>query len=275
MNLKIAIPLSSLLMVACDDERTAQQYAQDCESVLGPFPDFKYEDAIEIPMTKNGVPLTHESDNPNDCDHPFAFNGACETGNRLGRHYGLHPDGTEDTDVVFITFFRGFGMGVIGHRLSTGQTCFMEIDELGDPKSARIPKPNDDDYNDYWTPPSTLAEEFNCVNCHMASPFLHTPALDQIRDPDDSSELLLPMTGLAPYTLVGEEWQKPHSTDIENSCTSCHRPQCTDHFQNYPLDELMMPPPFQNASDFDHSTISSADRQEIRDWCQTLGLDQF
>ena len=71
MNLKIAIPLSSLLMVACDDERTAQQYAQDCESVLGPFPDFKYEDAIEIPMTKNGVPLTHESDNPNDCDHPL------------------------------------------------------------------------------------------------------------------------------------------------------------------------------------------------------------
>ena len=179
--------------------------------------------------------MTHESDNPNDCDHPFAFNGACETGNRLGRHYGLHTDGTEDTDVVFITFFRGFGMGVIGHRLSTGQTCFMEIDELGDPNSVQIPKPSDKDYNDYWTPPSSLAEEFNCVNCHMASPFLHTPALDQIKDPDDSTELLLPLTGMAPYTLVGEEWQKPHSTDIENSCTSCHRPQCLITFRTIRL----------------------------------------
>jgi hypothetical protein len=33
-----------------------------------------------------------------------------------------------------------------------------------------------------------------------------------------------------------------------------------------------MPPPFENATDFDHSSISKADRQALRDWCQTLNL---
>jgi hypothetical protein len=39
------------------------------------------------------------------------------------------------------------------------------------------------------------------------------------------------------------------------------------------LDELKMPPPFENATEFDHSNISNADRQAIRDWCITLGLE--
>ena len=63
------------------------------------------------------------------------------------------------------------------------------------------------------------------------------------------------------------------STALDTPCTSCHRPQCTQHFENYPLDELTMPPPFQNATDFDHSSISDADRQAIRDWCNTLNLN--
>jgi len=33
-----------------------------------------------------------------------------------------------------------------------------------------------------------------------------------------------------------------------------------------------MPPPFQNWKDFDHSTISKADREAIRNWCKTLNL---
>ena len=34
-----------------------------------------------------------------------------------------------------------------------------------------------------------------------------------------------------------------------------------------------MPPPFQNKTDFDHSSISEADRQAIRDWCETLNFE--
>ena len=109
----------------------------------------------------------------------------------------------------------------------------------------------------------------------MASPFLHTPAVNQLKNPSDTTQLMLPITGKAPYSILGEEWGQPHTTDIQNSCTACHRPQCTEHFQNYPLDELVMPPPFQNATSYDHSNISDADRQAIRDWCTTLNLEGF
>lgn len=276
MNKSKLIVLILLIVLAfnscrkTDSNRTALEHAYECESVLGPLPDFKYDDALEIPMTKNGMTLLHNSDNPDDCDHPFAFNGSCELGNRMGRYTGINPDGTENNDVVFITFFRGSGLGVIGHKYSTGQTCFFEIDELSDPNN--VPTPQDSDYNDYWASPKQMTEVFNCVNCHMASPFLHTPAVDQLRNPNDTSELMLPLTGMAPYSVIGQEWQQPHTTTIQNSCTSCHRPQCTDHFQNYPLDELVMPPPFENATSFDHSFISNADRQALRDWCATLNL---
>ena len=251
--------------------KTALEYAYECETVLGPLPEFKYEDALEIPMMKDGVPITQGSDNPSDCDNPFAFNAPCDPGNRLGRYQGLNPDGTENSDVVFITFFRGSGLGVIGHKLSTGETCFFEIDDFGDFNSAPIPKPGDANYNDLWSSPAQIAGAFNCVNCHMATPFVHTPAVDQLMNPANTSELLVPITGLNPYSVVGEV-QQPYTTNIQNSCTSCHRPACTSHFQNYSLDELVMPAPFENATNFDHSTISNADRQAIRDWCGTLNL---
>ena len=107
----LAFALSLLIFQACEKDRlppvdgTALDYAYACEAVLGPLPEFKYEDAIEIPMTKNGIPLTHGSDNVSDCDQPFAFNAPCDPGNRLGRYQGINPDGTENSDVVFITFF--------------------------------------------------------------------------------------------------------------------------------------------------------------------------
>ena len=59
--------------------RTALDYAYECEAVLGPLPEFSCADAIEVPTTKNGVPVTFPggeegsgSTNPNDCDHPWA-----------------------------------------------------------------------------------------------------------------------------------------------------------------------------------------------------------
>ena len=133
------------------------------------------------------------------------------------------------------------------------------------------PKPGEDGYKEVWMKPSVVAFD-NCQNCHMASPFLHSPAVDQLTNPANPAELLVPVTGTGPYTIIGEEFHQPYTTDLQNSCTSCHRPQCTEHFQNYPLDELVMPPPFQNATEFDHSSISEEDRKAIRDWCNTLDL---
>ena len=256
--------------------RTALDYAYECEDALGPLPKFSCADAIEVPTTKDGVPLTFPggeegsgSTDPSDCDHPWAFGMACQTGNRVGRYQGLNVDGSENTDVVFITFCRDGGLGVIGYKFSTGETCFFSIIDGAD--SNNTPLPGETGYNDSWMSPQVVADD-RCMNCHMADPFLHTPAIDQLKIPN-TDELLVPITANGPYTIIGAEFQQPITTNFDNNqCVSCHRPQCTTHFQNYPLDELVMPPPFLDATNFDHSNIANADRQAIRDWCATLGL---
>jgi hypothetical protein len=253
--------------------RTALEYAYECEETLGPLPRFSFDDAIEVPTTKNGIQLNSDSSNYLDCDHPWAFGMACQTGNKIGRYQGINSDGSENLDVVFITFFRDGGLGVIGNKISTGETCFFSI--LDGVENNNLPIPGESGYNEKWMTPSAVAAD-KCVDCHMSSPFLHTPAVDQLQHPQIPNELLVPLTSNQPYSVVGQEFGQPKTALFTNNqCTACHRPQCTSHFQNYPLDELKMPAPFLNANNFDHSDIATADRQEIRDWCKTLGLDLF
>jgi hypothetical protein len=251
--------------------RTALEYAYECEETLGPLPRFSFDDAIEVPTTKNGIQLNSDSSNYLDCDHPWAFGMACQTGNKIGRYQGINSDGSENLDVVFITFFRDGGLGVIGNKISTGETCFFSI--LDGVENNNLPIPGESGYNEKWMTPSAVAAD-KCVDCHMSSPFLHTPAVDQLQHPQIPNELLVPLTSNQPYSVIGQEFGQPKTALFTNNqCTACHRPQCTSHFQNYPLDELKMPAPFLNANNFDHSDIATADRQEIRDWCKTLGIE--
>ena len=253
--------------------RTALEYAYECEETLGPLPRFSFDNAIEVPTTKNGIQLNSDSSNYLDCDHPWAFGMACQTGNKVGRYQGINSDGSENLDVVFITFFRDGGLGVIGNKISTGETCFFSI--LDGVENNNLPIPGESGYNEKWMTPSAVAAD-KCVDCHMSSPFLHTPAVDQLQHPQIPNELLVPLTSNQPYSVVGQEFGQPKTALFTNNqCTACHRPQCTSHFQNYPLDELKMPAPFLNATNFDHSNIATMDRQEIREWCKTLGLDLF
>ena len=253
--------------------RTALEYAYECEETLGPLPRFSFDDAIEVPTTKNGIQLNSDSSNYLDCDHPWAFGMACQTGNKVGRYQGINSDGSENLDVVFITFCRDGGLGVIGNKLSTGETCFFSI--LDGVENNNLPIPGESGYNEKWMTPSAVAAD-KCVDCHMSSPFLHTPAVDQLQHPQIPNELLVPLISNQPYSVVGQEFGQPKTALFTNNqCTACHRPQCTSHFQNYPLDELKMPAPFLNATNVDHSDIATMDRQEIREWCKTLGLDLF
>ena len=239
--------------------RTALEYAYECEETLGPLPRFSFDDAIEVPTTKNGIQLNSDSSNYLDCDHPWAFGMACQTGNKIGRYQGINSDGSENLDVVFITFFRDGGLGVIGNKISTGETCFFSI--LDGVENNNLPIPGESGYNEKWMTPSAVAAD-KCVDCHMSSPFLHTPAVDQLQHPQIPNELLVPLTSNQPYSVVGQEFGQPKTALFTNNqCTACHRPQCTSHFQNYPLDELKMPAPFLNANNFDHSDIATADRQ--------------
>ncbi|MGB1037267.1 MAG: hypothetical protein ACPGYY_01390 [Bacteroidia bacterium] len=61
-----------------------------------------------------------------------------------------------------------------------------------------------------------------------------------------------------------------YSGDFQSSCKTSHRQKCTQHFEDYPLDDLKMPIPFENAAEFNHINISNVDRQTIRYWCKTL-----
>ena len=111
--------------------RTALMYARECEQHLGPFPKFRYEDAIEIPITQNGevvlVTSGNIGKNLKSCDKPAAFGAPCQLGNRVRRYQGFDANGTPNPAVIFVTFFRDGGLGVIGHNTESGATCFLSV----------------------------------------------------------------------------------------------------------------------------------------------------
>lgn len=264
---------------------TAFEHAQACAAELGPVPAFDLSSAVEIPVTQGGVPV--ESGEVFDCDLPAAFQSPCERG-LLGRVQGTREDGTEDPDVVWIYIVRSGGFAAIGYHGVSGATCFLEIDDLpADPVLAAPADVGAEAYNAQWASPQDMFEVSRCQDCHMADPFLHSPYLDQLQDPDDPTQPMVPVVAGAsnprpPYWIISAA-AGPHTTELSgNSCTECHRPQCTTLFDGdgededegeasnaYRLDELAMPAPFHDLSTWDDAT-AAADREAVRAWCNSL-----
>jgi hypothetical protein len=263
---------------------TAFEHAEACAAELGPVPAFDLSSAVEIPVTQDGVPV--ESGEVFDCDLPAAFQSPCERG-LLGRIQGSRDDGTGDPDVVWIYIMRSGGFAAIGYHGVSGATCFLEIDDLpADPVLAAPADVGAEAYNSQWASPQDMFEVSRCQDCHMADPFLHSPYLDQLEDPDDPSQPMVPMVAGAssprpPYWVISAA-EGPHTTELSgNSCTECHRPQCTTLFDGesdedegeatsaYKLDELAMPAPFHDLSTWDDAT-AAADREAVRAWCNSL-----
>lgn len=227
-----------------------------------------------MPITVDGVEVTEQ---PATCDRPSALTGTCETGQHISAKYvGTHHDGSPRPEVTFINFCRDGGQGLIGHNSQTGATCFFHMNQHF-PNTVEHPGSNDPNYDDYWQTAEEVAAD-NCQSCHQADPWLHSPWIDQLRDLEDPSKTLVPVTldKSTPYIIVGEDFEQPiHEGAPENSCTSCHRPQCDTNF-SVPLGQLVMPGPFE-ASNF-HAELSEG-VQEMRDWCESLpnmsgGLDE-
>ena len=164
--------------------RTALMYARECEKHLGPLPNFRYEDAIEIPITQSGKRIIVTADsigkNLKSCDKPAAFGAPCQLGNRVRRYQGIHAHGSTNLDVVFATFFRDGGLGVIGHNMKTGARCFLSVKDEVDSRQG-LPTPDPPKYNKVCHPPTVVGRD-GCVKCHMADPFLYSPWIDQVRD---------------------------------------------------------------------------------------------
>ena len=270
--------------------RTALMYARECEKHLGPFPKFRYEDAIEIPITQNGkrVIVTAENIGKNlkSCDKPAAFGAPCQLGNRVGRYQGIKANGSPNPEVVFVTFFRDGGLGVIGHNMKTGATCFLSVQDEFDPKQG-LPTPDEPKYNKAWQPPTVVGRD-GCVKCHMADPFLHSPWIDQVRDPKNPEEPLVPLIADvdSPYFVIGKEFPTPpgrrpgaiHATipkPLEgNKCVECHAPQCVPEFFNVKLDELKMSAPF-HTMEMETRNQWVKDREAIREYCRSLDIQYF
>ena len=263
---------------------TAWEHAQACAAELGPVPAFDFSSALEIPVTQGGVPV--ESGEVFDCDLPAAFQSPCERG-LLGRIQGTRADGTEDPDVVWIYIVRSGGFAAIGYHGVSGATCFLEIDDLpADPVLAAPADVGAEAYNAQWASPHDMFEVSRCQDCHMADPFLHSPYLDQLQRSDDPTQPMIPVVAGAsnprpPYWIISAA-EGPHTTELSgNSCTECHRPQCTTLFDGeadedegeatsaYKLDELAMPAPFHDLSTWDDAT-ATADREAVRAWCNSL-----
>ncbi|MCR9296882.1 MAG: hypothetical protein NXI32_29585 [bacterium] len=270
--------------------RTALLYARECEKHLGPLPQFRFEDAVEIPTYRNGkrVVVTEANlwSSLTKGDIPAAFGDPFQLGNRVGRYQGKKKDGSPNPDVVFVSFYRDGGLGVIGHNMKTGATCFLSVEEGTDVRGD-VPTPDMPGYEKAWQPPSVVAED-GCVKCHMADPFLHTPWIDQVRVKDAPDETLVPLIADAdsPYFVIGEEFPAPpgrkpgdpHATIPKhlqgNKCVECHAPQCVPEFFNVKLDELKMSAPFHSLEKETRERWIK-DRDEVRAYCRSLNIRYF
>lgn len=254
---------------------TALYYALEVEKELGPLPHFNCNDCLEIPITQNGVQVLEKVD---WCDKPAAFGDPCQIGNRVGRIQGTHANGDPRPEVIYMMFCRDGGMGVIGHNSETGATAFFSVEEMTN-VYAFIPGPHDPWYEKSWQSPIVVAAD-NCYKCHMADPFLHTPWIDQVRNPDKPGEPLVPLIAseTSPYFFIGDEFpidgplQPSIDELVDNECISCHGAQCMPSFFNLSVDELEMPPPF---FELHLETKMAEDRKELRAWCEEQEIEYF
>lgn len=293
--LEMRARIAEILRTFAEDEsasnpRTALMYARECEKHLGPLPKFRFEDAREIPTHQDGKRVIVTEANLwkslSKGDIPAAFGEAFQLGNRVGRYHGRKKDGSPDPDVVFVSFYRDGGLGVIGHNMKTGATCFLSVEDGTDVRGD-VPTPDMPGYEKAWQPPSVVAKD-GCVKCHMADPFLHTPWIDQVRAANDPDETLVPLIADSdsPYFVIGEEFPAPpgrksgeaHATipkHLEgNKCVQCHAPQCVPEFFNVKLDELKMSAPFHTLEKETRERWIK-DRDAVRAYCRSLEIQYF
>jgi len=88
----------------------------------------------------------------------------------------------------------------------------------------------------------------------MADPFLHSPWIDQVLDPENPRQTFVPLIADSDssYYVIGKEFptppgRKPGSAQATipkhlegNRCVRCHAPQRVPEFFNVKLDELKM-----------------------------------
>jgi hypothetical protein len=248
-----------------DDALTGEQriesplvYGERCVAELGEIPFFtptapgRYTtasclDGTPIPMTVtagNGT-VQHPTSILPACDKPqYAASGeeaACEPGPRVATR--TNAQGTRWTllcrkAIGGMTSAKFADIAMIGHNPLTGKTCFFQnaLHEKIDGSS--VPHPADTQRStDLWSGVhGGIGSGMQCVSCHDADAFIHTPWIDGARDANNRP--VVPKMGVdpdfpigandRPYSLVnaaGQGWTMHRQlvSPEAAACTGCHR----------------------------------------------------
>lgn len=119
-------------------------------------------------------------------------------------------------------------VNIIGHNKSTGDTCFWNTHLSGVDTKKGLPHPAEDVANDAkWMTVGDLGST-NCVSCHDADAWMHSPWIDQVN--------VVPSNPKGKYRIVqsdslekeasgGTQWNALEKLDEPDAkpCVSCHR----------------------------------------------------
>lgn len=225
---------------------------RECTQKIGVIEPFNCLDGELIPITVNGRPVPTGHASPQKCDRPSLLSPAyCKLYSRVGRLPSLGPAGAHDPDVQVVFICRRYNdvldqndkyfkdVAIIQHRKSTGATCFFQhLHSYSD--ATRVPPPSElasdtppgrVTSRQFWLAPTETAS-INCNNCHDAGPFIHSPYIDQVKDPSGSGETVVyPFPNVrhgepTNYRFVGDPFQSWGIPELikpdGNGCTTCH-----------------------------------------------------
>lgn len=225
------------------------RYAALCAERLGPLPEVNCLDPKvfkPLAVTKEGHALK-DTESAAQCDYPsFMRTGDdrfCKPGARLGKLEIKDEQGAVRSEASVLCrryYVKGEqaphdgndptynDIAIIQHNAKTGATCFFQA--LGRLDGRTVPSPSAANSANFWLAPRDTAA-INCVGCHDADPFVHTPYVRQTADPKDpAAEPWLPSKPFAKYVILGgsfgfDAW--PTSYAIKplgaEDCTACHR----------------------------------------------------
>ena len=242
-------------------------YAEACVNNLGEIPFFEkigdkdyttYSclDSVPIPTTVTGPDgqVTYPETKVDQCDHPQFIYSLCEPNAVTGRTNGprvtseVNEQGTHWV-LLCRKSLKEEGIyndiAMLGHNPYTGKTCFFQNALYRAKDGLHVPHPADDVESERSKQKGTslwsgiqggYGSGIECVECHDADPFIHTPWIDGAKD--ENGDPVIPMMGIddgfvqgfndAPYTLVdqkGQGWTMPKvlTSPEAAACTKCHR----------------------------------------------------
>jgi hypothetical protein len=244
-------------------ELDINQHGDECAAAIGPVPPFSCLDGAIIPITVDGRELPPDGYSAGmACDRPVQLglgdDGQCVPYARLGTLPSVNAQGQPDPDVKWTYICRRYKLrrdpaypkfedvAIIGHRASTGATCFFQTlsgaMRMNDGiQATRVPPPTERaaqtpagqiKAKDFWLSPRVTAG-IDCFQCHDSDPWIHTPYVDQVKGRlGDPTRPLVPDAPRADapllYKVVGSQfftqWQPPHHfAPRNNACVHCHR----------------------------------------------------